>query len=113
MIHLIVNSKNSTGKQGWRTKVRIIVSNLLIHSSCSYRRVPHGLRVMPNGISGFLVKCPVESLDLTVPLRVKRGCTRIFRVTQPLQLPVEAVFKLSTLIMMNPHGKSNRKIKSL
>lgn len=29
----------------------------MIHASCSYRRVPHGLSVLPNVVSGSLERC--------------------------------------------------------
>ena len=56
-------------------------------------------------------ECPVVSLNLTVPLEVLWGCTRMFHATQLLQLLVEAVFKFSPLIMMNRWGKTKSENK--
>ena len=42
--------------EGGDRKVRGMVSSLLIHVSCNYRRVPRGSSVLPNVISGSLAR---------------------------------------------------------
>ena len=89
------------------------MSSQLIRVSCSYKRVPHGSSVLPNVISGSLWqgtehprKCPVEAFNLTVPLGVIWGSMRMLHAAQ-LELPMEAIFKFSPLIMVNSERKTN------
>lgn len=88
------------------------MSSQLIGVSCSYKRVPHGSIVLPNVISGSLARygesqeCPVEALNLTVPLGMKGGSARMFHTAQLLELSMNVIFKFSSLIMVNSEQKT-------
>ena len=43
--------------EGGDRRLSRMVSSLLTRASCSFRRVPHGLSVLPNVISGSLARC--------------------------------------------------------
>ena len=51
-------------------------------------------------------KCPVEALNLNVPLGVIWGSMRMLHAAQ-LDLPMEAIFKFSPLIIVNSERKTN------
>ena len=51
-------------------------------------------------------KCPVEALNFNVPLGVIWGSMRMLYAAQ-LELPMEAIFKFSLLIMVNSERKTN------